>query len=79
MLTNGGDEHSFNSVHELYRKEYFEVIDSLVGDLKNRFKQNNFIFVQKLETLLIDSANGRPVTLLKEIIHMYKNILTCKS
>ena len=56
----------------LYRKGYFEVIDSLVGDLKNRFKQKNCIFLQKLETLLLDSANRRPVTLPKEIIDMYE-------
>ena len=64
--------HSFNFVHELYRKEYFEDIDSLVGDLKKQFKQNNFIFVQKLETLLLDNANGQPVTRPKEIIDVYE-------
>ena len=73
-LNNNEDGHSFGSVHELYRKEYFEIIGSLVGDLKKRFKQKNFIFVQKLETLLLDSANGRPFTLPKEIIEMYEKM-----
>ena len=63
---------SFDSVNELHGKEYFEVIDSLVGDLKNQFKQKNFIFIQKLEILLLASANGRLVTLPKEIIEIMK-------
>ena len=67
-LNNGGDGHSFSSVHELYRKEYFKAIDNLVGDLKKQLKQKNFVFVQKLVALLLDSANGRPVTLPVEII-----------
>ena len=73
--------HSSGCVHELYRKVYFEVIDSLVGDLKKPFKQENtFIFIQKLEILLPDSANGRLVTLSKKIIDTcMKNIPKCKS
>ena len=71
-LNDGGDGHYFSSVHELYRKEYFKVINSLVGDIKKFFKMKNFIFVQKLDTLLLHSANGRQVTPSEDIIDMYE-------
>ena len=66
-LNNDGDGHSFVSVHELYGEEYFETINSLVGDLKKRFKQNIFFYVQKSKILLLDSANSRPVTSPKDV------------
>ena len=50
----------------------FEIIDSLVRDLKKCFKQTDSIFIQKLETLLLDSASGIPLNLPKEIIDMYE-------
>ena len=59
---------------------WFLVFDCLVEDLKNQFKQKNYIFLKKLETLLLDSANSRPVTHPKEIIDMHEEKkLTCKS
>ena len=72
MLNDGGDGHSFTSVLELFRKGYFEVIDSSKSDPKKWLKQKNFIFVQKLETLLLDRANGRPVTPPEQIIDIYE-------
>ena len=57
---------------------YFEGIDTSVGDLKIFFKQKNFILYRNW-TLLLDSANDRPVTLLKEILICMKEISLTKA
>lgn len=71
-------EHRYSSVEEFYRKEYFQAIDSIKGDLENRFMQESFLLVRKIERLLLDSANGKDVSISKEVIFM-KMILTFKS
>ena len=41
------DSHYFeNDIKIYYRQQYFEVIDSIVGDLSRRFKQDNFKVVR---------------------------------
>ena len=51
-LKDTGDGYSFGSINVLYRKEYFEVIDSFVEDLKNSLNKDFLkIFLQKLETI----------------------------
>jgi len=60
-------EHWYSSVEEFYRKEYFQAIDSIKGDLESRFMQGSFLLVRKIESLLIDSANGRDVSIPEEI------------
>ena len=59
-------KHVFVSVEAHFRKEYFEAIDCIKGDLEKRFLQENFCFVQKIERVLIDNANGRSSSLLLE-------------
>ena len=66
-------EHRYSSVEEYYRKEYFQAIDTIKGDLENRFMQGSFLFVRKIESLLIDSANGKGVSIPKEVSDLYGN------
>ena len=72
-LDDGAPQHSFSSVEEYYRKEYFEAIDTVKGDLHRRFQQENFLFIRSVEALLIDSANGRNISLSPRFKKLYKN------
>ena len=40
---DGASEHHCDAVEEMYRKEYFEVIDNVKGKLEKRFRQQNFL------------------------------------
>ena len=71
-MNDGVANHAFQSVEDLYRREYFEAIDSVKGDLEKRFTQQNFLFVRSVEALLIDSANGKPVSLPEKMFKMYE-------
>ena len=66
-------EHEYSSVEEFYRREYFQAIDSIKGELENHFMQESFLFVRKIETLLIDSANGKDVSIPREVSDLYKD------
>ena len=55
----------------MFRKEYFDVIDSTVGGIERRFMQPNFLLVRNIETLLLDSANGKPKTLSDDFVSLY--------
>ena len=70
-LNDGTANHAFQSVEDLYR-EYFEAIDKVKGDLEKRFTQQNFLFVRSVEALLIDSTNGKPVSLPEKMVKMYE-------
>ena len=63
----------FTSVEEYYRKDYFQAIDEVKGDLEKRFRQKNFLFVQSIENLLLDSANGKAFSLPEDISTLYQN------
>ncbi len=72
QIDDGASQHVYITVEDYYRKEYFEVIDAIKGNLEDRFLQENFVFVQKIETLLMDSANGKEVVVPQDICTMYK-------
>lgn len=59
-LDDGAPQHVFATAEDLFRKEYFEAIDCVKGELERRFHQDNFLFVRSIETMLISSANGSP-------------------
>ena len=62
-IDGGAPQHVFATAEDLYRKEYFEAIDCVKGELERRFCQENFLFVRNIEAMLISSANGMPCTL----------------
>ena len=67
----GAPQHRFKSVEDIYRKEYFDVIDSTIGSLERRFMQPHFNIVRNIEAVLMDSANGKAVTLTNEFVLLY--------
>ena len=48
------------AVEDLYRKEYFQAIDCVKGELERHFHQDNFLLVRNIEAILLKSANGNP-------------------
>ena len=70
-VSDGEPQHRFKSVEDMFRKEYFDVIDSTVGGIERRFMQLNFLLVRNIEALLLDSANGKPTTLSDDFVSLY--------
>ncbi len=56
-LDDGGPEYS-PSPKDLFRQQYFEVLDLLVNELKRPFDQKAFSVLQYIEKLIVDSCNG---------------------
>ena len=71
-LDSGPSKHVLTSVEEYFRKDYYEAIDCITGELKRCFCQDNFIVVQKIESLLLDSANGKDVSISPQINQIYE-------
>ena len=55
----------------MYRKKYFDIIDSTIGGLKKRFIQPSFDHVRNIEAALMGSANGKAATLTNEFVSLY--------
>ncbi len=54
-------------------KEYFEAIDTVKGELRRTFHQENFLFIRSVEAMLINGANGRKMSLSPRFKKLYKN------
>ena len=61
-IDDGSTPHRYKTPKERYRHIYFEVLDVIKGEVERRFNQDDCEMVQKLESLLIDAANGKPST-----------------
>ncbi len=72
-LDSGAPQHCFSSVEEYYQKEYFEAIDTVKGELHGRFYQEHCLFIRSVKAMLIDSANGRKISLSPRFKKLYKN------
>ena len=59
-LNDGSAPHRYEIPKQRYCHIYFEVLDMVKGEVEQRFNQADCENVQKLETLLVDAANGRP-------------------
>ena len=70
-IDDGASQHVHASIDAYYRMEYFQAIDTVVGELENRFTQENFLVVRKIEDLLLNSANNKPVPLPEELCSLY--------
>ena len=69
------DEASGSTYHDstpedMYKRYYFETIDTIVGEIKRRFESPSFSLYTKMESLLQSAAEGKEVsdTLLKEVV-----------
>jgi len=41
-----------------FKQQYFEVLDTMIGEIMKRFSQESFSFLQESEKAIIDSCNG---------------------
>lgn len=73
MMVPHSMSHVFASVKEYYRREYFEAIDIIKGELEQRFEQENFLFARQVEKLLLKSANAKAVDLPERMKSIYCN------
>ena len=56
-----GESHFPMTVEEHYRRFYFEVLDLAINSLKQCFDQPGYRMYQHLESLLLQSANGKTI------------------
>lgn len=64
--------HVFSSVEDYYRKQYYEAIDLVKGDLERRFTQKNFLIVKQIEKMLINASNGTDFDVPQELCDLYQ-------
>ena len=55
-IDSGSTPCSFNSPKEYYQKIYFEVADTIHGEMQKRFEQKNYDLYSKAEELLLSAA-----------------------
>ena len=60
-LDAGSCNHSYATPEAYYRQLYFEVIDLVTNEMKQRFDQPTFTILQEIEKLLLDSCSGKLV------------------
>ena len=71
----GGSSHVYSSPGEYYRQQYYEVIDLVVAEIHRRFVQPTLALVQQMETVLIDSCNGKNTQLPSALEELYQSDL----
>ncbi len=69
-LSDGTSQHQFTTVEDVYKKNILKLLMLLRGK-ERRFRQQNFLFTQTFEKLLLDSANGKSVAITEKIQEMY--------
>ena len=61
----------FPSPKELYRKQYYKMMDLMLGELQERLSTSMFSVIMDMEKILIQSANGRNVQIPRCIRELY--------
>ena len=74
-IDGGAESHVYQTPKEHYRRIFFEVIDCISGEITNRFDQPSFTFIQSVEEILIDAANGKEVQNPPAVTECYRNDL----
>ncbi len=75
-IDNGGASvHTFATPESYFRKQYFEVLDLLINELKRRFQQKRGMpLVALMEKVLLDASNGEQGSEhLPEELQLYRN------
>ena len=62
-IDDGACNHTYQSVEEYFRQEYYEVLDIMRSELKRRFDQKGLKVLGEIESLLISACNGNKVPL----------------
>ena len=60
-IDDGAQNHCYASPSDYFRQQYFEVIDTLIGELTRRFSQPSFSILEEMESVLVDSCNGKSI------------------
>ena len=63
-------EHHFSSIQYHYRKSYYEVIDTILSELKNRFNENDYTILIGIEKLF-DCVLKDPTTEFSQVVTFY--------
>ena len=50
--------HADNCPEDLYRRFYYEVIDTILGEIEHRFDSNSFELYGKIENILLSATKG---------------------
>ena len=74
-IDGGAESHVCQTPKKHYRRIFFEVIDCISGEITNRFDQPSFTFIQSVEEILIDAANGKEVQIPPAVTECYRNDL----
>ena len=74
-LDGGAAPAQFGTVKEYYRQQYYELLDLLIGELDSRFDQPTVGILEKVETLLLDSANQKSPGIQTDVNELYRNDL----
>ena len=72
-IDDGIAQHVFTSVEDHYRKEYFEVIDAVHGELQRRFLQKNFYLLEILNNCCSKVPIVKHLHCHKIFVHYYEN------
>jgi hypothetical protein len=46
----------------MFRQQYFQVLDSMIADIKRRFNRGSLAVPTSLEAFLLDAANWKQLT-----------------
>ena len=55
---DGAENHHYATPDEFFKQQYFEVLDTMIGELMKRSSLESFSFLQEAEKVVIDSCNG---------------------
>ena len=69
---DGSSNYVFENPEQLYRQKYYEFIDLIIAEIQRRFDQPTLLLLKKMETILIDSCNGKKVELSPTIQKLYQ-------
>ena len=50
--------HQYELPEDMYRHQYFEVLECVTGEISRRFQQKDFNIVSTMESVLLNGANG---------------------
>ena len=67
-IDEGSNPHSFSSPKEYFRRQYFEVLDNVNGELERRFDQQSFKLPKAIEELLLKACSSNSSNTIPEII-----------
>lgn len=74
-IDDGAENHVYLTPKAHFKHNFFEVIDWIIAEISNRFNQPSFTFIQKVETLFIDAANGKEAQIPTDVRQCYDNDL----